>query len=91
MAGEGATPEELLLDAFVLPLRKPITFASITYTELNLKEPTAQQWTCWDKLDGVEADIMAVATIAAVPKQVVEQLGSRDLLIAARYIVRFLR
>lgn len=91
MGDETLIPEEPLLDELVIDLRKPVTFATIVYDKLTLREPTAAEWTVWHKLDGVEADIMAVATVAAIPEKAARMIGARDLLIASRYLGRFLR
>ena len=40
----------------------------------------------WDKLSGTEADVVAVHTVAAVPRPVVEKMSSREFLKAARFI-----
>lgn len=77
-------------DEMVIPLRKPIVHATITYSEIKLREPTAGELKLWDKLNGAEADIMAISTVGAVPKGVVEQMGARDLLVGSRYLARFL-
>jgi len=71
-------------------LRTPIPLGELSFSELKLREPTAAEWTRWDKLSGIEADIMAVSTVAGVPDQVVRQLGARDLMKAARFILLFL-
>ncbi len=83
--------EAPLLDELVIELRNPVEFATMTYDELVLREPTAAEWTVWHKLEGVEADIMAVATVAAMPEKAVRMIGARDLLTASRYLARFLR
>lgn len=81
---------EQLPDELTITLRKPIEFAGITYTTLQLREPTAAEWAQFDKLSGVEMDVKAVATISGVPEAAVKQIGTRDLIHAARFIARFL-
>ena len=76
-------------DEMVVPLRESIELGNLSYTELKLREPTAAQVAMWDKLSGTEADIMAVAVVSGVPKQVVEKLKIRDLNKASGYIARF--
>lgn len=78
-------PEEL-----TITLRKPIDFGGASYTEIKLREPTAGEWEKWDKLTGVEADIMAISVVSGTPKQVVAKVGARDLLAASRFIATFL-
>lgn len=85
MADEAIIPDELRI-AF----RKAVKLGEESYTEMALREPTAAQWEAWDKLDGVEMDITAVATVSGLPVPVIRMLGVRDLNAAARYIARFL-
>lgn len=82
--------EEDLPETLTISLRKPVEHGGITYTELHLREPTADEWTRWDNLSGVEADIMAISTIAGMPQLAVRKVGARDLLKGSRYIARFL-
>ncbi len=77
-------------DELVITLRKPVTLGSETYTQLQLREPTAAEWEQWDKLDGVALDIKAVSVVSGVPLPAVQKIGARDLVIGARYIARFL-
>lgn len=74
----------------VIELRHPVEFAGQTYTSLTLREPTAAQWQEWDKLEGVEADIKAVATVSGLPLAAVRLVAARDLIAASRYIGAFL-
>ena len=73
-----------------VPLRTPVPLGGVTYSELKLREPTAAEWKKWDKLAGIEADIMAVSVVAAVPEQVVGQIGARALMKSSRFIQLFL-
>ena len=77
-------------DELVIVLRKPVKLADIVYDKLELREPTAAQWEQWDDLDGVKAEIRAVATVSGLPEAVVKQIGSRDLIKAAKFIASFL-
>ncbi|RSU46345.1 phage tail assembly protein [Sphingomonas sp. S-NIH.Pt15_0812] len=77
-------------DELRVTLRKPITLGSQTYADLLLREPTAAEWQQWHRLEGVDADIMAISVVSGVPRPVIERIGTRDLLTAARYIARFL-
>jgi len=94
--GRGASEAEV--DAYLesvdyqltVPLRTPIPLGDITVSELKLREPTAAEWTRWDKFSGIEADIMAVSTVAGVHDQVIRQIGARELMKAARFILLFL-
>lgn len=85
---DAALAEEIP-ELLVITLRKPITLGE-TYAELRLREPTAAEWTQWDKLSGVEADIKSVSLVSGVPEPVIRQIGTRDLLTASRYLARFL-
>ncbi|WP_395391495.1 phage tail assembly protein [Novosphingobium sp. BL-8A] len=77
-------------DDMVITLRKPVEHGGMTYTELSLKEPTAAQWGEWDGMKGVEADLMAVSVVSGIPRQAIAKIGARDLILASRYIARFL-
>jgi hypothetical protein len=85
MEDAAAIPEEL-----IITLRKPVTLGSETYSQLILREPTASEWMQFDKLTGVEADILAVATVSGVPMPAIRMIGARDLIIASRYLANFL-
>jgi len=73
-----------------VPLRKPVSLGDLTYTELKLREPTASEWKQWDKLTGIAADTKAISVVAGVPEQVIDQIGSRALMKASRFILLFL-
>jgi len=77
-------------ESLTVTLRKPVSLGDQSYTQLALREPTAAEWQQWSKLEGVEADIMAVSIVSGTPKPVVERIGARDLMTAARYLARFL-
>ena len=87
---ETTAPAEELPPELTVTLRKPVTLGSETYSELRLREPTAAEWMQFDKLSGIEADVMAVSIVSGVPRPAVAMLGARDLLEGARYISRFL-
>ena len=78
-------PEEL-----TLPLRKPVQLGDAVFTELRLREPTAEEWARWDQKQGVEADIMSIAAVSGLPEAAVRKIGTRDLIAASRYLARFL-
>ncbi|HEX7853875.1 MAG TPA: phage tail assembly protein [Sphingobium sp.] len=78
-------PEEM-----VITFRKLLTLGEISYDQIVLREPTALQVTQWDKLSGVEADIVAVSIVSGIPKPAVEKLPIRDLIKASRFIASFL-
>jgi len=87
--GAEVTPE--LDEPLVIDLGKPIEGpAGLVVTELTIVEPTAAQIAQWDKLSGVEADVMAISVVAGVPKSVVDKLPARAFYQAARRIGAFL-
>ena len=85
-----AETADTLPDELELPLRKPVEHAGMTYTHLKLKEPTAAQWAEWDGKKGVDADITAISVVGGIPSQAVAKIGARDIIIASRFIARFL-
>lgn len=82
--------DQTLPDELIVTLRKPVKIGDVEYAQLVLREPTASEWEQWDGLEGVKADVKAVATVSGVPEIAVKQIGSRDLLTAARFIAGFL-
>lgn len=87
--GAEISPE--LDEPLIIILGKPIDGpGGVVVTELAIVEPTAAQIAQWDKLTGVEADVMAISVVAGVPKAVVEKLPARAFYQAARRIGAFL-
>ncbi len=86
----GPYPGPAFPDELTLTLRKPVEFAGETYRQLVLREPTAAEWMLWDKLSGVEADTMAVSTVAGMPLPAARMIGARDLVTASRFLANFL-
>lgn len=80
-----APPPEL-----VLTLDKPVTLGELSFSSVILREPTAGEWMLWDKLSGIEADIMAVSVVSGIPEPVVRKLPASKLLQASRYLAGFL-
>ena len=78
------------LEQLTITLRKPVTLGTVSYTTLHLREPTAAEWEQWDKLSGVAADTVAVATVSGVPLPAVRMIGTRDLIRASRFLAGFL-
>jgi hypothetical protein len=74
---------------FTVKLRRPVTLGE-TYSEIRLREPTAAEWSQWDKLNGIEADIKAVSVISGIPEAAVRQVGSSELVKASNFIQLFL-
>lgn len=79
-----------LPDTLRIELRKPLSLGDLTWTYLDLREPTAAEWEQFDKVGGVTADITAIAIISGVPRPAVAMLGARDLRAAGKYIAAFL-
>jgi len=63
-----------------LKLRKPITFATVTYEELTFREPTALELRkAWAGAESNMAHMLNLAQLCSgVPMRVVEQIGARD-------------
>jgi hypothetical protein len=80
---------EAIPESLTITLRKPVTFATITYTEIKLREPLGFEWEQWDGLRGAAIVMMAISVIAAIPLPAVKQIGTRDLNEARRYIDNF--
>lgn len=77
-----------------ITLRKPVTLgsgeASITYTELKLREPTAGEMEKASRADtqnGVVIDL--IKQVAKVPRTVAENLCQRDFVEASQYFAGF--
>lgn len=87
MADAVETPAE---DELTITFRKPIVVGGETYTSVNLQEPTAAQWLLWSDLEGLAADIKAVAIVGGIPEPAVRQMGARDLRKASEFIATFL-
>jgi hypothetical protein len=79
-----------LPDEMTITLRKAVTLGEASWSELNLREPTAEEWSRWDKKTGIEADIIAVSAVSGLPEPAVRKIGARDLAKASRFIARFL-
>lgn len=77
-------------DELTITLRKPVEHSGTTYEKLDLREPTADELMQIDKLDGREADVLAISLIAGVPKGAVGKIGARDLIAGANFLAGFL-
>lgn len=88
-APEQAVADEIV-DELTITLRKPITLGDLSYTELNLTEPTIAQLR---KAAKAEDSIDQLATLihlnAKVPMTVVDQMVQRDMEAANRFFFRF--
>lgn len=88
-----ADPEQAAVDAasaeLDLLLRAPVTLGKETVTQLHLREPSVAEWEKVDALSGPAADIALVAEVSGVRQLLVERIGVRDLLRAARFFGRF--
>jgi hypothetical protein len=73
-----------------LVLRKPVVLGSVTYAELNLREPTAGELSKATKAgSNVDTAISLIGLIAKVPRRVVEELCQRDFQEANEYLSGF--
>lgn len=70
-------------------LTKPLTLGSLSYEQLVIREPTCSEWSQWDQLQGVEANIKALSIVCAVPEPVMRQLGVRDFQRAVEALYSF--
>lgn len=81
-------------DTKTLKLRKPVTIVATTYTELELREPTAAEAEIFQKeveKNGAMRGMMRlVQKIAGVPIEMVEKLGMRDMTEASQYLMGFM-
>jgi len=77
-------------ETLTITLRKPIEHAGGKIESITLREPTADEWARWDGKEGVEADIIAISTIAGIPQVAVRKMTVSDLLKGSRYLARFL-
>lgn len=82
--------EVVIPEDMVINLRRPVELGGETYTQIVLREPTADQWSQFDKASGIEGDILAVALVGGIPPNAVRKIGARDLRAGARYIASFL-
>jgi hypothetical protein len=74
----------------VITLKRPLEGPTGPVTHITITEPTAGQMMMWDKLVGVEADVVAISTVSGIPKSVIEKLPARLFNKAARRIGAFL-
>lgn len=77
-----------------IKLKRPVTHGQETYTELNLKEPTAAQVIKAQK-DGaangpLACAILLIAEVCAIPKAAVERVGISDIMDAEGFLGRFM-
>lgn len=86
---DAVTEAETLPETKTITLRKPVTFATLEYAQITLREPTAGEWEAWDDLTGVAANRKAIATVAGIPEGAVKQFGVRDFNEAMRYLNAF--
>jgi hypothetical protein len=74
----------------VITLRKPVELGPLTYTELNLREPTAGELEKASKTGSrVGETISLITLIAKIPRTAAEKLSQRDLLEAADFFGTF--
>lgn len=77
-------------ETLTITLRKPVKLGEVEFKELRLREPTGAEWMQFDKLDGVEADLKAIAIVSGVPEPAVNMIGTRDIIRASRFLAGFL-
>ncbi len=72
-----------------LTLRKPVTHAGETISELTLREPTAGEMKGLDSLRGQDYVIKLVAISSGTPLPTIEKLVQRDVLDALEFVTGF--
>ena len=95
---EASVATEIELEK-TIPLRKPVTLgkdkdpAQLTYTELKLREPTADEV---DKFiikqgssPGLSAMYYLIATVSGVPEPAIRKIGQLDIKEAMRFLLPF--
>ena len=79
-----------MTDEMTLVLTQPIKLESITYTELNLTEPTVKQLRTAAKAGGgLEWGATLISVNAVVPMVVVDKMLQRDFERAADFFAHF--
>ena len=79
------------MDEITIQLRKPVALGDITYSTLDLKEPTAGQLekAASSSSSSVGMVINLISTVAVVPRKVVEGLCQRDFKEASDFLEAF--
>jgi hypothetical protein len=65
----------------IIVLRKPITIGDVTFAELNLREPVAEEMSkavAYGGSNNVAVAISLISQVAGVPMAVANKLGQRD-------------
>lgn len=73
----------------IIRLHRAIEHAGRTYSELELREPTAGQMVEIEKKRGWESNIHAVALCSGVPEAAVKMMSARDIDAAMEFIAAF--
>jgi hypothetical protein len=77
-------------DEKTIVLRKPVTFAKVDYTKLDLREPTAGELSKATKAgNDVDTAIALISMIAKVPRGAVELICQRDFQEASDFLGSF--
>lgn len=74
----------------IVTFSMPYTLGDLTYTEMRLREPTADEMIQCDDVTGWAMDVRLVSLVSGLPEVVVRRLKVRDLLPGSRYLGRFL-
>ena len=79
------------MDEITIQLRKPVVLGDITYSTLEMKEPTAGQLekASSSSTSGVGMVINLISAVAVVPRKVVESLCQRDFKEASDFLEAF--
>lgn len=74
-----------------IPLRTPITVGDIVYDKITLREPTARQIAESQRKESAFQMIELIALNSKLPRQVIENLRTRDLAECADFFDGFTR
>lgn len=85
---DAAVPE--IVDELRIELRKPVTFAKVDYTHVDLTEPTVAQLRAAGKANqGIDQLATLAHLNAKIPQGAVDQFCQRDFEECGRFFERF--
>lgn len=77
-------------DALTITFRKPIEHASVAYTKVDLREPTAGELAEADGVEGFASDVRLISVVGAMPEAAVRLIPAREFLQATRFLGGFM-
>lgn len=78
------------VDVFDMPLRKVVVHGSDTLSELKLREPSAGELEAFNRFEGAERSIVALATVAGVERLAIEKVPGGDVRRGMKFINSFM-